>query len=229
MLPADLSECLNDLFSLTKTQAGPTIYKMCKKQILAVHGPKPEEDYLKAKDMVLVGLPSDTAKRIRDLVCQRTKKLDNCCCHVAVSALWRGLLPPAVKAAVAGMDLETDFNNVLRLADDVYKATQPKSAATVAAFAAKVQAQEGATAAEAGNFDVNDFADKIAAFARTYKGRGVTRPPRRGGSQSARAPAKPEEKAPDNACWLHKKYGKKAFHCAAKTTCPWKDFCVQKE
>ena len=90
---------------------------------MLLHGPKPEEDFLKAKDMVLAGLPSDTAKRIQDLICQRPKKLSNCCCHVAVGALWRGLLPPAGKAAVAGMDLERSFDEIVRHADDVYKAT----------------------------------------------------------------------------------------------------------
>ena len=76
-----------DILTKKKTEAGDHIYIDCKTQLLAVHGPKPEEDFNKARNLIFGGLPSDTAKRIRDLVCQKPKKLTDCCCAVSVGTL----------------------------------------------------------------------------------------------------------------------------------------------
>ena len=234
MLPADLAECLNDLFIQPKSEADQFIYRECKQHLLAVHGPKPVDDFNKARGLVLGGLPSDTAKRIRDLVCQKPKKLAGCCCHVAIEALWTDLLPEQVKAAVAGLDLQNNFEAVIKQADAVFKATQPKG--SVIAAAVTQPTSRGAdldTSADEPAFErINQLAEQLAAVTKSYRGgrgRGQPTRGRRGWGQAGKSQPKPaQEKAPDNACWLHKKYGKKAFHCADKDNCPWKEFCVKK-
>merc|ERR1712026_297143 len=66
--------------------------------------------------MVMVGTPSETAKRLVELICKQPKPLTSCCCGVAVSSLWRDLLPKEVRQAVASMDLVRDFEGTLDVA-----------------------------------------------------------------------------------------------------------------
>ena len=109
MLPQDIANSCNDLFGKAKTEADANIYKLCKARIMKVYGPKPKEDFKKAKSIVLVGLPSEAAKDIRDLICQKKPQLKECCCAVAVATYWEDILPSAVRASIAGMDLQNDF------------------------------------------------------------------------------------------------------------------------
>ena len=80
ILPEDIAHCCNDYFCQPKTEAPALVYRDCKKRILEVHGPKPEEDFYKSQSLVMTGLPSEAAKELRDLICDGKKKLENCCC-----------------------------------------------------------------------------------------------------------------------------------------------------
>ena len=81
LLPADIAASCNDLFGLRKSEwpNDQLPYYECKKKLLKTHGPQPEDDFGKAIKMTLVGLPSDTAKRIRDLMCPGQPKFKNVC------------------------------------------------------------------------------------------------------------------------------------------------------
>ena len=263
LLPSDLCECINDIFEKEKTEAGQHIYKDCKQQLLKVHGPKPEDDYAKAHAMVLVGLPSDAAKKLRELMCKKGhKKLGDCCAAPGISRVWRELLPQDVKNQVAAFDLTTHWDEALRTADAVYKAS--KTGTTVAAVTTAVEtataaltsatATAGATAvtrpadldtsADASAFQaVNQLAVQIAAFGKTfgngnYRGRGKNRGQGRyrGQGQQRGAAGKPQPRPkpaqphpdgpPENACAVHQQYGRNAYYCASRSTCPWKDNIV---
>ena len=50
-----------------------------------------------------------------------------------VSALWKKQLPAVVRAAVAGRNLATDMDEILRKADDVYASQQFGASAAVSA------------------------------------------------------------------------------------------------
>ena len=76
-----------------KRAAGNLIYYECKTTLLKIHGPRPDASFKKAQTMVMVGTPSETAKRLVELICKQPKPLTSCCCGVAVSSLWRDLLP----------------------------------------------------------------------------------------------------------------------------------------
>lgn len=73
ILPEDVAHHCKDYFCRPKTECTgdlKNIYKLCKDKIMEIYGPKPEETFKKALNIVLTGLPSEAAKDIRDAVCQ---------------------------------------------------------------------------------------------------------------------------------------------------------------
>ena len=69
---------------------------------LELFGPKQEDAYEEAANLVLTGKPSALAKRIMVLICDKKKPLEGCCCAKVVLGLWKRQLPQQVRAAVAG-------------------------------------------------------------------------------------------------------------------------------
>ena len=213
MLPATYCECIGELFEKEKSEAGETIYKECKTQLLKVHGPRAEDDFGKAQTMVLTGLPSDAAKKLKELICQKTHKLDECCGATAISKLWRDMLPRDVKNAVANLDLTTQWELAMTTSDAVYRANTSNTAATpVAAVTTAVNNAAAAlnnatpadldTSADTPAFQaVNQLAIDLAAFSKSFKtksqGRGANNSNRgngRGNRQNRGAAGKPQPK-----------------------------------
>ena len=242
ILPQDIANSCKDYFCLPKASAGADIYKLCKLRILEKYGPKPEEDYKKAISIVLTGLPSEAAKDIRDLICEKTKPLESCCCAKAVGAIWRDLLPPTVKAAVAGMDLKTDFANTVKKADQVYNAVKVAQPVALVAPSKPPKASASAaaasldTSADAPALDqVANLAEQIAAFNKNFNkhkkqqrggGRGAqgTRGGGRGqaGAPQSRGRGKPHpDGPPDDACLNHWRHGRSAYYCLEPSKCSW--------
>ena len=195
MLPQDIANCCNDYFSKPKTSADALIYKLCKQRILQTYGPKPGEDFKKALKFVMTGRPSEAAKEIRDLVCLKPTKLTGCCCGVQVGVLWREILPAPCKAAVAGMDMTTQFDDIIKKADDIYDAVvapganpvpvaavKPAKKSTTVTASATPTAATGAvpktnltpadldTSADVSAFDqINQLTTQIAALNKNFK------------------------------------------------------------
>ena len=224
------------------------IYKKCKARLLEVYGPKPDEDFKKGLAVVMTGLPSEAAKDIRALLCEKDPPLKNCCCHKSVGSIWRDLLPPTVKAAVAGMDLKENFENTVKHADSVYNAiktappvavvtpgTRPKAGAAAATAAKSADLD---TSADAPALDqVANLAQEIAAFNKNFKSvkkqqnqnapksgnkgaQGVSGAS--GGKPQSRGRGKPHpDGPPDNACIIHWRHGRGAFYCLKPGQCPW--------
>merc|ERR1711951_302057 len=111
---------VKDLLIKKKSEAGNNIYKVLKYRLLELFGPKQEDAYEEAVGLVLTGKPSALAKRLVVLLCDSKKPLQGCCCAKVVSALWKKQLPAVVRAAIAGMNLATDLDDILRKADDVF-------------------------------------------------------------------------------------------------------------
>ena len=121
-LPPDVNETIKDLLIKERNDkdAG-TVYRDCKARILKIFGPKPEEDFTLALETTMTGLPSQAAKRIKELVCKRNF---DCCCPAVVGKIWRDMLSKDVRVAVASYDLTNQWDEALDRADDVYKALQ---------------------------------------------------------------------------------------------------------
>ena len=62
-----------------------TVYSDCKKTILEIYGPKPEENVAKAQRITLTGTPSQAGKQIRELMCQKPPHFKDCCCSSMVA------------------------------------------------------------------------------------------------------------------------------------------------
>ena len=92
-----------------------------------------------------------------------------------ISALWKKQLPPAVRAAIAGMDLAKDFDNVLRKADDVHASQAVQQFPVAAVAAANVDLDETQPALQVAAFAPKKPAAKQQQ--QNFKSR-VTPPPR---------------------------------------------------
>ena len=226
------------------------IYKQCKDRLFKVYGPQPGENFKKALVFVMTGLPSEAAKDIRELVCKKQTKFDGCCCVEIVATIWKDILPTTIRTAIAHMDMTTEFDRAIENADLVYNALKAGSGQQVAAAAptsatgaipktatksASVTPKKADldTSADAPAFDqMNQLTEQIAALNKNFKkqqkfqsGRGRGAQQKRGGRggyqpQRDNRPH-PDGPIPENACKVHKSFGKSAYYCLTPSTCPW--------
>ena len=195
---------------------------------MRIYGPQEHDAYEKAAALVRQGKPSQLAKRLAALLCNcRPKPLQNGCCAIA-RGMWRAQLPKEVCAAIAGKSIEGDnFDTVIQIADDVFKALKGPLAATTTTTPAVA-----ATTKESKETETS--AAEVAAFnrGRGYqgRGRGATRQYRgsRGYRQTRGAARVHPDGAPTNACSQHKQYGKQAFFCREPLSCPWVSYVTGK-
>ena len=206
-LPADINETIKDLLIKEKNSEGAaTVYKDCKARLLKVFGPKPEQDVTLAMGLVMTGLPSQAAKRVRELVC---KQNFDCCCPATVGKIWRDMLPKDVKLAVASYDLRTQWDEALDRADDVYNAS--KTAHAVAAVnldetAPALQYDVAAvTQKPKKKFDIKDR-QTWGKYHKDFKGKSP----------------------PNKICYRHYRWGKQAYSCKAPGVCPWENYTAPK-
>ena len=231
LLPPKQKAEVKDLLMKSKTQAGTDIYKKLKDRILELFGPRQEEAFEEAMQLVLTGKPSALAKKLINKLCKTpSNHFESCCCEGTVMAMWKRKLPQVVRASIAGKSLTGEVNqrDVLKLADDVFAAAALPSDYVVAA---PVQAHPTEVAAVAAA-DLDTSADlpalQIAAAA-------YTRARAQRAGQSATAQQKPKNRGkphpdgpPENTCYLHWKHGKSAYKCQRPGSCPWKEFTIPK-
>ena len=210
-LPKKQVDDLKGLLRLNEANAGDTPYKTAKHRLMEIYGPKEDDAYGRATNLVLTDLPSQLAKQIADQMCSCQPPLPAGCCAVkAVAGIWRMQLPQVVKTAIAGKSLAgEEFENTLRLADDVYRSIQSPSVAT-----AEAGAEVGAIR---GNQTRGRGIGGRGRGGRGGIGRGATTPERQTDPDK-----KEEDKPPAGCCKQHKRYGKKAFYCMLPLKCPWK-------
>ena len=63
-LPVEIRHEVKDLLILGKTEAGTDIYKKLKTELVDLFGSKPEDAYMRAKNRVMTGLPSQLGKAV---------------------------------------------------------------------------------------------------------------------------------------------------------------------
>ena len=88
-LPSDAIEEVKGLFRLKQNQARNLPYKTIKDELISLFGPNDEEAYAKAAQLVLVGKPSQLAKKLVDHICVADVKLAGCCCARTIAGMWR--------------------------------------------------------------------------------------------------------------------------------------------
>ena len=122
-------------------------------------------------------------------------------------------LPQVVKTQIAGKSLAgPEFENTLKLADDVFRSIQSPTVA-----ATETGAEIGTVSSQRGNQTRGRGIGRLGRGGRGGRGRGAATP----GRQSEQEKTE-EEKPPTGCCKQHQRYGKKAFYCMLPLKCPWK-------
>ena len=232
LIPSNVSEEIKHLLRVSsQANATATCYKDAKDEILALFGRQDDETYDKANQLMLTSTPSALMKKIVDIVCPTHPKLQSCCSASLVTGIWKSKLPQSVKAAIAGQSVKNNnFDNLLKLADAVYKATKQKTTPTVAAT---TPTGTGAEPAEAAALQRGQGRGQS-----NQRGRGGGNQQNRGGGRGAGntggngsqggAGRGRSERHPDNppkeCCSQHFRFGKTAWYCKKPFTCPWRTF-----
>ena len=101
-------------------------YKLLKKEILRIFGPRPEEAIERALGRVLVGKPSQLARALVNDLAKCKPPLSCLCCPDIILTLWKRQLPGNVRAGIAHCSFNKDtFDSVVQLADDIYSTNNP--------------------------------------------------------------------------------------------------------
>ena len=213
-LPKKQVDDLKGLLRLNEANAGETPYKTAKHRLMEIYGPKEEDAYGRATNLLLTDLPSQLAKQIADQMCSCQPPLPVGCCAVrAVAGIWRMQLPQVVKTQIAGKSLAgPEFENTLKLADDVFRSIQSPTVA-----ATETGAEIGTVSSQRGNQTRGRGIGGRGRGGRGGRGRGAATPDRQSEQEK-----KEEEKPPTGCCKQHQRYGKKAFYCMLPLKCPWK-------
>ena len=157
-LPSGVKDEMKEYLKKTKAQAGTTIYKDMKTQILELYGQKDDEAFEKAMTFVLKDKPSALCKALYEELCDCEKPLEKCCAAKTVLGLWKRQLPQQVRTSIAGVSLKDPeaLKNAMKNADNVFTALKGP--------ALQVSAVRPAGAAAAVEQDVPE--DEVAAFGR---------------------------------------------------------------
>ena len=225
-LPAKVQNDVKSLLILKQYQAPTDIYKKIKHEILRIHAPKREDNFKKALTRVLVGLPSQLGQQLIDDICQKSIKLDGCCCAGAVYTLFCIQLPVTVRCQIADMDFNKEtYQKVFQAADKFFLST--KTTEMSAGVAAVVVSEK------------SDKPEQVAAVFKPQKGNGGggrNGPPKNkfnkngssgggastgSGSQRIRHKSKP----PSSCCDNHYRWADSAWFCLEPLTCPFVNKC----
>ena len=133
VLPIEIQQDVKSLLRLPKSGAGDDIYKRVKTKLLQLYGQKPEADYIRAKNRVMSGKPSQLGEALVDDLCKLCdEKLSGCCANI-VWAMFREALPVVIRNHIARMKFDKDtYLSVFEAADLVYSSNQGAEPAVAA-------------------------------------------------------------------------------------------------
>ena len=240
-LPAEVKQEVKSLLIIPKAQAGEDIYKRIKSELLDLFGQKPEDAYIRAKNRIMTGKPSQLGKALINDICKCPVKLQSGCCAQIIWGMYREALPVVIRNHIAEMKFNKDtYKDVFKKSDQVYDSNKPGQAVRAAPVAATTSSAPSADSPE-----VAAFKPQRGGFrgGRGYRGGG--RGNGRGAANSNQAPSTPTTTTtpsnPQNAsnsnrgtrhatakgdseklCKIHFKWGENGSYCAAPWKCPMK-------
>ena len=234
-LPAEIKQEVKSLLLVQKAQSGTDIYKRIKTELINLFGSKPEDSYIKAKNRVMTGKPSQLGKLLVDDICKDCKvKLAAGCCAKVVWGMFREALPVVIRNHIAEMTFTKDtYLQIFRKCDQIYDSNQTTQV-------------KGSVAAVSHSTPTSTSDPEVAAIRgrgnRGGRGRGGGRGGRGGGSTTANAPPPPTTTTTtttpkgntgpkhatakgdnDKLCKIHYKWGENGAYCAAPWKCPMKN------
>ena len=231
-LPAEIKQEVKSLLVLQKADAGDDIYKRIKSELIDLFGSKPEDAYVRAKNRVMTGKPSQLGKALVEDICKCKVKLSAGCCARIVWGMYREALPVVIRNHIAEMEFNKDtYKKIFQKSDQIYDSNKPSQPPRGgAAVAAVVTAEEPS---------------EVAALKPQKANRGGRGGYRggRGGGRGAYTPnpnntQNPSTNPPSNSnkgtrhptakgdseklCKIHFKWGENGSYCAAPWKCPMK-------
>ena len=234
VLPPEIRQEVKALLILDKEAAGTDIYKRIKTELLDLFGQKPEDSYLRAKNRVMDGKPSQLGKKILDDICKKASKLDDCCCANTVWAMFREELPTVIRNHISDMTFNKDtYREIFAKADQIWASNKGADPAPVKVAAISGDSNNASVAA------VSVGRGKNRRQPRNSQGGAQNNSQRNqgagGGTSSKASPApgnsnQKENKGPrhetakgDKLCKMHHRWGVNATYCAGPWMCQMKD------
>ena len=226
-LPADVKQEVKSLLIIPKAQAGDDIYKRIKTELLDLYGQKPEDGYIRAKNRVMTGKPSQLGKALINDICKCPVKLQSNCCAQIVWGMYREAIPVVIRNHIAELQFNKDtYKQIFQKSDQVYdsnKTTQPVRRATVAATSAQpkqnstlepeVAAVKSPRPPKKNNKGGNNKGQTAAPTPTSTTTTAGNKGPRH-------ATAKGDN---DKLCRIHYRWGENGTYCAAPWKCPMKN------
>ena len=234
MLPLEVKSEVKSLFRLCKADAGDDIYKRIKTELLNLFGKKPEDDYIRAKNRVMTGNPSKLGKEILDDICDKSTKLDGCCCSKTVWAMFRENIPVVIRNHVAEMPFNKDtYSKVFATADKIHASNQgpdppgvgrPTVAAVKPAPATSTAQPEVAASAPRRNKPPRsqNQGNRGGASASNTTSTAPSSTKAQSGPKENKGPRHATAKG-DKLCKIHHRWGTNATFCAAPWHCEMKN------
>ena len=222
-LPPEIQNQVKSLLKLGQTAAGTDIYFRIKKQLLKLYGPKAEDAYLVAKNLVLTDKPSQLGHKLVETICPAEVKLQGCHCDRIVWGLFREKIPIVIRNHLADMAFNKDtYEAIFDKADQVWdsnRGSEPLPNRQVAAVVAS-QTVQGEVAAVQKNGQTKNKNKNQQQKGQGQSGQGGQ------GSQSNKNEQKPPKKPAineDKLCRIHAKWKENATFCAAPWGCRMKN------
>lgn len=222
-LPPEIQNQVKSLLKLGQTAAGTDIYFRIKKQLLKLYGPKAEDAYLVAKNLVLTDKPSQLGQKLVETICPAEVKLQGCHCDRIVWGLFREKIPIVIRNHLADMAFNKDtYEAIFDKADQVWdsnRGSEPLPNRQVAAVVAS-QTVQGEVAAVQKNGQTKNKNKNQQQKGQGQSGQGGQ------GSQSNKNEQKPPKKPAineDKLCRIHAKWKENATFCAAPWGCRMKN------
>ena len=136
-LPAEIKQEVKSLLVIQKANAGTTIYKRIKTELLDLFGAKPEDAYMRAKNRVMTGKPSQLGNALIADLCTCATKLQSGCCAKIIWGMYREALPTVIRNHIAEMEFnKTTYKQIFKKSDQIFdsnRSNQPvRGAAAVA-------------------------------------------------------------------------------------------------
>ena len=234
-LPAEVKQEVKSLLVVPKAQAGDDIYKRIKHELLDLFGQKPEDAYIRAKNRIMTGKPSQLGKALINDICKCPVKLQSGCCAQIIWGMYREALPVVIRNHIAEMKFDKDtYKEVFKKSDQIFDSNKPALPVRSAPVAATTT--PAADAPEVAAFKPQRGG---ARGGRGYRGGG------RGGGRGATNNASPTTTTPTSnpqntsnsnkgtrhatakgdsqiLCKIHFKWGENGSYCAAPWKCPMK-------
>ena len=210
LIPPELHTDFQHYLQLQEDEAGEDAYLQFKKAIIKRFGPKRADNFDKAISRVMTSNPSHLGHQILNDICPETRPLQDCHCADVVLGIWRRSLPSVVRNAIADMDFSAaTYTAVFDRADNVW-ASNSASTTVVATLNKNSKNQAAEVAAVGGKKNKKN----------KNKGGGADNSKPKGKDRGPRHPDNP----PSSCCDIHYKFGKKAWFCADRHSCPWRDY-----